>query len=183
MVWSAILFLMAAQAIDIPFGPRSELASPDGRHVLFLKRTPVPPELWVRHTDSSGSTRLLVVNRTARLQWAPDSSSFYVVDQDSSSSSETRVHDAQGRLTLVAGQALLKADPSLAQFTGHLYIEARDWIDSRTLRVYWFGHTDGPVTCFTFEYLLALNGEARRLSGRLDHPTATTVCRESPDER
>ena len=174
---------MAAQAINVPFGPLSELASPDGRHVLFLKRTQVPPELWIRHTGSSESRRLLVVNRTARVQWAADSNALYVVDQDSSSSSETRIYDAQGKLLLTATEALLKADPSLARFDGHRYVEARDWIDTSTLRVYWFGHTDGPVTCFTFQYSLGINGQATRTSERFGRPTATTPCLELPDEQ
>jgi len=93
------------------------------------------------------------------------------------------VYDTEGTVILDVGKTLLKVDPSLAQWqnAGHLYIKARSWIDTNTLRVAWYGPTDGPVTCFTFEYALSVTGSATRLSSRITNPTDREFCNENPE--
>jgi len=179
----------AADVLEVPFGQKRELQSPDHRHTLVLKRsaegTENPPELWLASTNQRGDRRILVVNRTARAEWAPDARKFYVTDEAASDSTESRVYDPEGTVILDIRKTLLKADPSLAkrQNVGHLYVDARGWIDSNTLRTFWYGHSDGPVTCFTFEYALSLNGSVRRLSSRVKDMTEREFCDENPDHQ
>lgn len=189
VIFGTLLLALTATAADvfeIPFGHKQEMQSPDHRHKLVLKRskdgTDQPPEVWLESTSGPDARRILVVNRTARAEWAPDAKKFYLTDEAVSNSAESRVYDTEGTVILDVGQTLLKADPSLTQWqdAGHLYIDARGWIDENTLRTFWYGHTDGPVTCFTFEYAVSINGSARRLSSRLKKATPREFCIENP---
>ena len=192
VIIAALLLAFSASATDVfelPFGHKHELESPDHQHTLVLKRsadgTENPPELWLASTNQRDDRRILVVNRTARAEWAPDAKKFYVTDEAASNSTESRVYDAEGTVILDIGKTLLKSDPSLAKWqdAGHLYIDTRGWIDSNTLRTFWYGHTDGPVTCFTFEYALSLNGSVRRLSSRVKDIIERESCNENPDHQ
>jgi len=179
----------AADVLEVPFGQKHEVQSPDHQHTLVLKRsadgTENPPELWLASTNQRDDRRILVVNRTARAEWAPDATKFYLTDEAASNSTESRVYDSDGTAILDIGKTLLKADPSLAKWqdAGHLYIDTRGWIDSNTLHTFWYGHTDGPVNCFTFEYALSLNGSVRRLSSRVKDMTLRESCDENPDHQ
>jgi hypothetical protein len=177
----------AADVLEVPFGQQQELQSPDHRHKLVLKPAAdganQPPELWLAPANQHDGRRILVINRTARAEWAPDAKKFYVADEAASDTTESRVYDTEGSVILDVRKTLLKADPLLApwQNAGHLYIKTQGWIDANTLRVAWYGHTDGPVKCFTFEYSLSVTGSAARLSSRITNSTAREFCDENPE--
>src|SRR6185369_11489523 len=80
------IILTAATApvfLDWPHGRRSQLPSPDGRHVVYGEAyqsgVREGPELWLRHQGRSGHRRLLQLGSTARAFWFPDSRNFVVI--------------------------------------------------------------------------------------------------------
>jgi hypothetical protein len=166
-----------ARVLQLPYGSRTELASPDRRFVLYglpyQHGVREGPELWIRNRRTGERRLLLQVSGTARAEWAPDGSAFYIADRLASDSALSYVYDADGRKPLDVRDILLKADPRLQPFaTGHVYVNTVKWLDSRTLLVSWFGHTDdAPVRCFQFRYKVDRTGKVRKLSGRVSPVT------------
>src|SRR4051794_37544797 len=96
MIIGTLLLVVSASAanvFEVPFGQKHELQSPDGRHTLVLKRSAdgagQPPELWLASTSRREDHRILVVNRTARAEWAPDAKKFYVTEEAASDTTES----------------------------------------------------------------------------------------------
>jgi hypothetical protein len=187
MRFSSILFttviLWAATGVatlDWPYGQRSELPSPDGRHTVYGVRRQVP-ELWLRHQGQGGHKRLVQLGSTAQAFWFEDSRHFVVNDRESSSGMNSYVYDTQGRVALDMRAALLKEDRELGPVAGgHFYVEAQRFLDANTLRVAAFGHTDeAPVQCFRFIYTVGRGGEVERLSKRITPATATSCDEKS----
>jgi len=60
----------AADVLEVPFGQKQELPSPDRRHKFVLKPSAdganQPPELWLAPATQPDGRRILVINRTAR---------------------------------------------------------------------------------------------------------------------
>jgi hypothetical protein len=172
--------------LEWPFGRRSELPSPDGRHIVYG----VPyrsglregPELWLRDRGGSGRKLLLQLGSTARALWFPDSRNFLLVDRESSSSMNSYIYDAEGRIILDIRAALLRQDPELDRVAnGHFYVDAQRLLGAHSVRVAAFGHTDEPpVRCFRFIYKVNRSGKIERLSKRIS-PATAAVCDEESE--
>jgi hypothetical protein len=102
-----------------------------------------------------------------------------VIDRESSSSMTSYIYDVEGEIVLDMRAGLLRHDPELgAVANDHFYVEAQRLLDTYTVRVAAFGHTDeGPVHCFRFIYTIHRNGKIERLSKRIS-PATATVCDE-----
>ena len=161
------------RVLQVPHGTLTELASPDGRFVLFglpfQAGVRDGPELWIRETKTGERHLLVSLGSTAHAEWAPDGSAFYVADHQSSDRALTWVYDASGRGRLDVSDILLKADPELLPFTNaHVYVNALKWLNSQTLLVSYSGHTDEPpVRCFLFRYTVWRDGAVKRLYRRV----------------
>jgi hypothetical protein len=178
----ATVILTAATVVatlDWPHGERSELPSPDNRHIIYgeayRRGLREGPELWLRHRGRADRKRLVQLGSTAKAFWFEDSRHFLVIDRDSSSSMNSYLYDTEGRVILDLRAALLKEDAELgAVASGHFYVEAQRFLDAHTVRVAAFGHTDAaPVRCFRFIYKVGRGGETERLSMRISPATAT----------
>jgi hypothetical protein len=183
------VILVAATAVatlDWPHGRRSELPSPDNRHIVFgeayRRGVREGPELWLRHRGRADRKRLMQLGSTAKAFWFEDSRNFLLIDRDSSSSMNSYLYDTEGRVILDLRAALLKNDRDLgAVASGHFYVEAQRFLDAHTVRVAAFGHTDAPpVRCFRFIYKVGRGGEMERLSMRIS-PATATQCDESSE--
>lgn len=164
--------------LEWPHGGRSQLASPDGRHVVYGERSLAGirsgPELWLGRAGESERKRLLQLGSTAKAFWFPDSRNLLVVDREGSDRMTTYVYDTEGRVVLDARDALVRKDRELAPLaSGHFYVEAQQLLDANTMRVAAFGHTDAaPVQCFRFVYTITRGGAVERVSKRVSPATA-----------
>jgi hypothetical protein len=174
-----------SNTLNWPFGPRSELPSPDGQHVIYgepyQRGVRQGPELWIRHRGRSDRKRLLELASTARAFWYPDSRNFIVIEQEGSSSGTSYIYDTEGRVVQDARAALLHSDSELgAVANGHFYVAVERLLNADTMRIAAFGHTDEPpVRCFRFVYTMTRGGKIERLSRRISPATATTCDERS----
>ena len=83
--------------LELPFGQRKRLPSPDGRYVLFGREYDNTqnrgPELWIEEPRLSKRTRLLELGGTAVAAWSPDGTGFYVNDRWASDSARSYLYD------------------------------------------------------------------------------------------
>ena len=156
--------------LELPFGKKDRLASPDGRYVLFGRTQNETkngiPELWIAEPVLSKRVRLLELNGTVRAGWSPDGAAFYVNDRWVSDRERSYLYDAASLDRTDLGKAILASDERAARFaTGHSYVGVAQWKDSRTVLVRWHGHTDEPpVVCFDLRYEVGRNGSVKKLA-------------------
>jgi len=129
---------------------------------------------------ASGAQTATELTATAKVFWSPDSRHFVIVDRENSSTMDSSIYDAEGRVVLEISPE--QSDKQLRQLaTGHFYVEAQRFPGADTVRVAAFGHTDeAPIRCFRFIYSVALGGEIRRLSQRVS-PATVTACDETSE--
>ena len=153
--------------LDWPFGRVSQLASPNGRHIVYgepyKQGIRNAPELWLRHSGRPERKRLLELTATAKAFWSPDSRHFVIVDREASDMMTSSIYDTEGQVFL--GLRPQNFDKELRMVaTGHYYVEAERFLDAHTIRVAAYGHTDeAPVRCFRFIYSITLEGKINRL--------------------
>jgi len=159
-----------SDTLELPFGKKDRLASPDGRYVLFGRTQNETkngiPELWIAEPVLSKRVRLLELNGTVRAGWSPDGAAFYVNDRWVSDRERSYLYDAASLDRTDLGKAILASDERAARFaTGHSYVGVEQWKDSRTVLVRWHGHTDEPpVVCFDLRYEVGRNGSVKKLA-------------------
>ena len=85
----------AVATLDLPFGPITRLASPDGSLTLygvpFQKGVNDGPQLWLEDGRTHQRQKLLDISDGISAGWSPDGMKFYVQDHSSSSSTESYI--------------------------------------------------------------------------------------------
>jgi hypothetical protein len=166
----AIFAWQPSDTLELPFGKKDRLPSPDGRYVLFGRTQNETksgtPELWFEEPGLSKRVRLLELGGTARAAWSPDGTAFYVNDRWVSDRERSYLYDAASLDRTDLGKAILANDDRAARLaTGHAYIGAGQWKDSQTVLVRFHGHTDeAPVVCFDLRYDVGRNGSVKKLA-------------------
>ena len=154
--------------VDLPRAAVTRIPSPDGKWTLIFECPNDCSErkLWIEENASHSRKLVKAYERSLVVSWAPDSRLFFV--DDASGSTETRCYlyePATLKETELA-KVVLAGDPDAALFlnSGHSYLEAKRWINSRELLVVLEGHNDGsPPGSFTLRYRIDLSGKVHKL--------------------
>ncbi len=168
----SVLDASTAQAvINLPQGPVTRLASPDGKWTLVFEcpNDCAERKLWIE--ASSSHTRRLVkeYDRSLGISWAPDSHSFFVNDEYGSNGALCYVIDPLDLKVKDIATLITSGDSDAIMFlkAGHSYLKAKRWISSRELLVVLYGHFDDPPSRgFTIRYQVGLMGSVKKLSQR-----------------
>jgi hypothetical protein len=85
--------------LDLPFGPITRLASPDGSLILYgvpsQKGVNEGPQLWLEDARTHRRQKLLDISDGVSAGWSSHGTEFYVQDHSSSSSTESYIYDAR----------------------------------------------------------------------------------------
>jgi hypothetical protein len=153
--------------LNLPYGPITRLASPDGRVALYGVPSGLntPLQLWIENTRSHERTKLLDIPGTLSAGWSPDGRAFFVLDHRASDQATSYIYDAATLRRLDLAARITASDPATAPFThGHTYFDADRWEGSDQVLVRLHGHTDtAPVTCFDFRYRVGRDGSVAKL--------------------
>ena len=183
----ASLFLSQASGqpvsvLNLPFGPITRLASPDGSLILygvpFQKGLNEGPQLWLEDARTGQRQKLLDISDGVAAGWSPDGTKFYVLDHSSSSSTESYIYDARSLKRVDLGALIRKSDSSISRFaSGHAYFDIERWESLETVIVHFYGHTDeAPVVCFDLRYRVKLSGTTTKLEQHV-FPPGSKSCR------
>jgi hypothetical protein len=169
--------------LNLPWGPVTELASPDGSRILYG----VPyqngvndgPQLWIEDRRTHQRQMLLSIRSTLSAVWAANGSAFSVNDHWASDSARGYIYDANTLQRLDLAGCILAADPSVDRLaSGHAYFDVERWETSQQVIVHLHGHTDQPpVVCFNFRYRVSRLGAVEKLSKRV-FPVNKRFCTE-----
>jgi hypothetical protein len=171
-----------AAALDLPFGPITRLASPDGSLILygvpFQKGGNEGPQLWLEDARTHQRQKLLDISDGVSAGWSPDGTEFYVQDHSSSSSTESYIYDARSLKRVDLGALIRRSDSSISRFaSGHAYFDMERWESLETVIVHFYGHTDEPpVVCFDLRYRVKLSGTTIKLEQHV-FPPGSKSCR------
>jgi hypothetical protein len=172
-----------AAVLDLPFGPITRLASPNGSLILygvpFQKEVNERPQLWLEDARTHQRQKLLDISDGVSAGWSPDGTKFYVQDHSSSSSTESYIYDARSLKRVDLGVLIRTSDSSISLFaSGHMYFDMERWESPETVIVHFYGHTDEPpVVCFDLRYRVNLSGTTTKLEQHVSPPSAKG-CRE-----
>ena len=183
----ASLFLSQASGqpvsvLNLPFGPITRLASPDGSLILygvpFQTGVNTGPQLWLEDARTDQRQKLLDISDGVSAGWSPDGSKFYVLDHSSSDSTESYIYDARTLKQVDLGALIRKSDSSISRFaSGHAYFDFDRWESPETVIVHFYGHTDEPpVVCFDLRYRVNLSGTTKKLEQQM-FPPGSKSCR------
>ena len=125
-----------AAVLDLPFGPITRLASPDGSLILygvpFQKGVNEGPQLWLEDGRTHQRQKLLDISDGVSAGWSPDGMKFYLQDHSSSSSTESYIYDARSLKRVDLGALIRKSDSSISRFaSGHAYFDMERWESRR----------------------------------------------------
>lgn len=168
-------------ALDLPFGPVTRLASPDGSRILYgvpyQSGVNQGPQLWIEDARSHQRQKLLDISDGVSAGWSADGDRFYVQDHSSSSSTESYIYDARSLKRVDLGALVRKSDPGIGRFAaGHAYFDVDRWEGPTAVIVHFYGHTDEPpVVCFDLHYRVSLTGDVVKLEQRT-FPPGSTFC-------
>jgi hypothetical protein len=171
-----------AAVLDLPFGPLTRLASPDGSLILygvpFQKGVNKGPQLWLGDARTDQRQKLLDISDGVSAGWSPDGTKFYVQDHSSSSSTESYIYDARSLKRVDLGALITKSDSSISRFaSGHAYFDMERWESPEAVIVHFYGHTDEPpVVCFDLRYRVKFSGTTTKLEEHL-FPPDSKGCR------
>jgi len=167
--------LANAQELNLPGGPVTRLASPDSSKILYGGA-----QLWIQDVRTQRRTKLLDIGSTLSAAWSEDGSAFYVNDRRASDSERAYIFDAATLKRVDLAARILAEDPVSRRFANdHAYFELTSWDGPQNAAVSFFGHTSGPVTCFTFRYRISGAGVVTKVSQHTSRAT-TEFCRDSP---
>jgi|GEM_PF-4272266 hypothetical protein len=144
--------------------------SPDKRWILIAPPPSKPDQkrmLLVRRSGQKSDILIRRYERSIRVEWAPDSSAFFLNDESGSNVTDASIYWPGHTNSLELGDAILVQDTEAKAIPAdHAYLQARRWIDSSTVLVEYCGHNSGvPAQRFDFLYRIAIGGP--------DHPFAT----------
>lgn len=178
-----LLFVTAATAfgssgeLGLPSEHVERLPSPNGSRILYgvpyeLGRNE-GPELWIEDAATHKRTKLLDVPGTLSAGWSADSKEFYVNDHWASDREQAYVYNAATLTRIDLAERILKEDPEIRPYAfDHPYFEVTGWDGPQGVFVRFFGHTTGPVVCFSFRYRVSLTGAVQKLSQHVAPVTA-----------
>jgi hypothetical protein len=170
-----------AAVLDLPFGPITRLASPDGLLILygvpFQKGVNEGPQLWLEDVRTNQRQKLMDISDGVSAGWSPDGTKFYVQDHSSSSSTESYIYDARSLKRVDLGALIRKSDSSINRFaSGHAYFDMERWESPETVIVHFYGHTDEPpVVCFDLRYRIKFSGTTTKLEQHV-FPPGSKFC-------
>jgi hypothetical protein len=159
--------------LNLPNGPVTRLASPDGSHILYGVPYQIgandTPQLWIEDTRTHQKHMLLSVGGTLTAVWSAGGSAFSVQDRRASDSTRAFIYDAKNLQRLDLGDRILASDPSARAFApGHDYFDVERWQGTEQVAVRFHGHTDQqPVVCFDFRYRVSRSGAVEKRSQRV----------------
>jgi len=169
-------------SLDLPFGPITRLASPDGSLILygvpFQKGVNEGPQLWLEDGRTHQRQKLLDISDSVSAGWSPDGMKFYVQDHSSSSSTESYIYDARSLKRVDLGALIRKSDSSISRLaSGHAYFDMERWESPEMVIVHFYGHTDEPpVVCFDLRYRVKFSGTTTKLEQHV-FPPDSKGCR------
>lgn len=171
--------------LELPWGPVTRLASPDGSRILFgvpyQKGVNNGPQLWFEDTRTKQRQMLMSIGGTLSAFWSPDGTAF-VVNPSISDQAKAYVYDAVTLARLDLGHEILAADPSWSRLgpgTAHAYFTPERWEGNWQVVVRFHGHTDfAPILCFTSLYRVNRAGTVEKLSENVVHSGPANPCRE-----
>jgi hypothetical protein len=161
----------ATRAVSFP--PRSRAVSPNGRYVIVGVDSDKEPYHTVFLHDRRLKTRRKLFNydRWIELLWNPDSKSFALTDHAGSDFSECRIIPVDEKAQsidvwdeTVKGSAAREKRSFLENH--HVYIAAKEWISSKTLKVKVWGYGELDLDGFTRYYLYEIGRGIRRYTPR-----------------
>jgi hypothetical protein len=170
--------------LNLPYGPVTRLASPDGSRILYgvpyQNRVNEGPQLWVEDTRAHQRKLLLSIGGTLSAVWSADGSAFFVEDHWASDSARAYIYDANTLQRLDLADPILAADPGAERFArGHAYFDLERWDTLQLVIVHFHGHTDQPpVACFDFRYRVSRAGSVEKLSERVFLIDQNMFCEE-----
>ena len=153
----------------ISFPEHSQAVSPDGRYLITGVYSDSEPYHTVFLDDRRLKTRrkLFDYGRHIELLWNPDSKSFVLNDYAGSDYSECRIISVDEKVQpinvwdRIVKDATNKEQRSLLE-NHHVYIAAKQWISSKTLKVKVWGYGEVDHDGFTRYYLYEMRGGIRR---------------------
>jgi len=171
-VASAQEHLPAIAILSLPNGPVTQIASPDGSHILYgvpyQSGVNDTPQLWMEDVRTQQRHMLLSIAGTLTAVWSPDGSAFSVEDHRASDSTRSYIYDASTLQRLDLADRILESDPGVKRFAaGHAYFAVDRWQGAAQVVVRLHGHTDrDPVVCFDFRYRVSRSGAVEKRSQR-----------------
>jgi hypothetical protein len=153
----------------ISFPEHSHAVSPDGRYLISGVDSDSEPFHTVFLDDHRLTTRRKLFNygRGIEILWNPDSKSFVLNDYAGSDYSECRIISVDEKVQSInvwdkiVKKATTKEQRSLLE-NHHVYIAAKQWISSKTLKVKVWGYGEVDHDGFTRYYLYETGVGIRR---------------------
>jgi hypothetical protein len=153
----------------ISFPEHSQAVSPNGRYLITNVESDSEPHHTVFLNDRRLKTRRKLFNygRGIEILWNRDSKSFVLNDYAGSDYSECRIFSVDEKVQSinvwdqVLKDATTKERRSLLE-NHHVYIAAKEWISSKTLKVRVWGYGEVHDDGFTRYYLYEIGSGIRR---------------------
>lgn len=153
----------------ISFPEHSQAVSPSGRYLITAVDSDSEPHHTIFLNDRRLKTRrvLFSYGRGIEILWNPDSKSFVLNDYAGSDYSECRIISVDEKAESInvwdkiVKDATAKEKRSLIE-NHHVYIAAKEWIGSKTLKVKVWGYGEVDRDGFTRYYLYEMGRGIRR---------------------
>jgi len=106
--------------------------------------------------------------------WSPSSAAFFVNNHSASDRTDAAFFLADSLRMISIDDAIFRSDPSTRRYRNeHRYFRALRWLDDHTTLVQLCGHTsEYPAQQFDFRYRVGLDGQAQRISGKVQPVTS-----------
>jgi len=177
----AILTIPAQSQTSRNFpGPKSELASPDGRYVIqnvdpsqhdanrnsancttSLHNEEYDHFLFLKDKVTGKSRQIYQYGRGVSVVWSPDSGHLAINDYAGSDYTETSIFSVEAAVPKIDVQKELYAKGDVTLAGDHEYFGVAYWIDNRRVVVHHWGYGNGgPGYCECYVY--TLKGAAHR---------------------
>ena len=129
-------------------------------------------ELFLVNESNQWKRVVMEYNSSGDVNWASDSSAFFVNDQVASNEGDAYIFSTASLSKLDLTEAIFRSDSSTAKVKyGHRYVIARKWMDNGAVLVQLCGHTDdAPVVQFDFRYRVNVTGQVQRLTQKKGPP-------------